>query len=54
MGLTKEQNGLDLLGDTLFITEGDGTPRRIGIGKRIGIDYAGEDAELPYRFFVEE
>jgi DNA-3-methyladenine glycosylase len=25
----------------------------IGVGPRIGVDYAGEDAALPYRFFVK-
>jgi DNA-3-methyladenine glycosylase len=25
----------------------------IGVGPRIGVDYAGEDAALPYRFFIK-
>ena len=25
----------------------------IAVGKRIGIDYAGEDADLPWRFWVK-
>lgn len=26
----------------------------VKVGKRIGIDYAGEDADLPYRFWIED
>ena len=26
----------------------------IAVGKRIGIDYAGEDAEKPWRFWVKD
>ena len=59
MGLTREQNRLDLCADTLFLCDDpsdaglpsdDIAPFRIGIGRRIGIDYAEEAADFPWRF----
>lgn len=52
LALTKEQNAADLLGDALYLREGTAGGFEIGTGQRIGIDYAGEDAALPYRFFI--
>lgn len=52
LGLTRKQNAQDLLGNEIYITNGDGAEFEIGVGKRIGVDYAGEDANLPYRFFI--
>ncbi|MCC8121412.1 MAG: DNA-3-methyladenine glycosylase [Oscillospiraceae bacterium] len=51
LSLDKSLNGLDLLGDTLYVLPGtqDGP---IHSGPRIGIDYAGEDAQLPWRFWL--
>jgi len=51
LSLTREQNGLDLLGDKLYLTQGD-TPENIKTGKRIGIDYAEEAADFPWRFYL--
>lgn len=55
LGIGLEHNGASLLSDNLFIAdygihinESD-----IECGKRIGVDYAAEDAELPYRFWVK-
>ena len=42
-------------GDAIYIAD-DGFRLKktdIGVGPRIGVDYAGEDAALPYRFFVK-
>ena len=33
---------------------GDGEPPRIAAGPRIGVDYAGEDALLPWRFTLTD
>lgn len=53
MGLDKSQNGLDLTGSGLYIAEPDVQWGFFtGIGLRINIDYAGEDAALPYRFYM--
>lgn len=62
--LTKRQNGLDLVtDDTLFLCD---SPADVGLscpvlpqehvccGKRIGIDYAEEAREFPWRFWLEK
>lgn len=52
LGLTVADNGCPLTGDTVWIEDrGLLIPDdQIGITPRIGVDYAGEDALLPYRF----
>jgi len=55
LGLLTTHTGVTLSGGEIWIGD-DGTrvPRsRIVVTPRIGVDYAGPDAELPYRFFVE-
>ena len=55
MGITTADTGVSLLGDRLFIAD-DGFPVRtsqILATPRIGVDYAGEDARLPYRFLLK-
>lgn len=53
MGIGREQNGKDLLGEELFIAR---PPEELDISfeilttPRIGIDYAGEAREYPWRF----
>lgn len=51
LSLTREQNGLDLTGDLLYVTAGE-IPQEIHVGKRIGIDYAEEAADFPWRFYL--
>jgi DNA-3-methyladenine glycosylase len=48
----RQHNNLNLLGDTVWIEDHSipVEPNHIQIGPRIGIDYAQEDALLPYRF----
>lgn len=60
LALTRAENGLDLTGDTLFLCdspEDAGLPpfpvpkeERVITGPRIGIDYAEEAREFPWRF----
>jgi len=52
LGLTVADNGCPLTGDTVWIEDrGLMIPDdQIEITPRIGVDYAGEDALLPYRF----
>lgn len=50
--LTRAQNGLDLTGGTLFVWDNGETPPAFHTGRRIGIDYAGEAAEFPWRFWI--
>ena len=60
LALTRAENGLDLTGDTLFLCDG---PEDIGLapfpvsgkehiiaGPRIGVDYAEEARDFPWRF----
>ena len=52
LGLTRAQNGLDLTGEELFLWD-DGSPApAFRTGKRIGIDYAEEAADFPWRFYI--
>lgn len=55
LGITREHNGLSLQGPLLWIEESgrDFDPKEIQATPRIGVDYAGEHARLPWRFVVE-
>lgn len=55
LGLTVADNGCPLTGDTVWIEDrGLQIPaNQIEITPRIGVDYAGEDALLPYRFLIK-
>lgn len=47
----RKENGTDLLGDTIFIAEGDKIPRwRTGFSERVGINAA---KDKKWRFFVK-
>ena len=52
LGITTTHSGLELTGPAIWIESGapDEIAREIIAGPRIGIDYAEEDALLPYRF----
>jgi DNA-3-methyladenine glycosylase len=55
LGITTEHTGMSLLGRNLYIAD-DGfafPPEDIRCSPRIGVDYAGEDALLLYRFAVK-
>ncbi len=55
LGITKSWNGVDLLGHQVWIEEGDKvSSSKIKADARIGIDYAGEDALLPWRFSIKD
>jgi DNA-3-methyladenine glycosylase len=50
---TRTHNGLSLLGPELWIAEADPPkPDLILTSPRVGVDYAGDDAWLPYRFYL--
>ncbi len=55
LGLTVADNGLSLQSDEVWLEDRHVTveAKHIHAGPRIGVDYAGEDAKLPYRFFVD-
>jgi DNA-3-methyladenine glycosylase len=54
MHIDRGHNGADLLGDSLWIEKPPATrylKPRIARGVRVGVDYAGEWAKKPWRFF---
>jgi DNA-3-methyladenine glycosylase len=55
LGLRTLHTGVSLLGDEIWIGDDGWRPKRADIiaGPRIGVDYAGVDAGLPYRFFIK-
>ncbi len=56
LGLDTSYTGYSLLEETIYIAD-DGfrlKQSQIVAGPRIGVDYAGEDALLPYRFFIKD
>lgn len=53
LNIGKEQNGLDLCGDILYLEEGEKENFNIVTTTRIGIDYAEEAKDFPYRFYIE-
>lgn len=54
-GLTKVQNGVDITRSELYIEDrGDRIAKsQIIATPRIGVDYAGKDAKLPWRFLIK-
>ena len=55
MNITRALNRFDLTDSALSIEEGTRTsPRRIEKGPRIGVDYAGEWAREPLRFWIRD
>lgn len=56
LGITTTLDATDLTGDTIWIEDrgnsvSDGA---ITATKRVGVDYAGEDADLPWRFYPSD
>jgi DNA-3-methyladenine glycosylase len=56
LGLMVSHSGVSLLEDTVFIADDSYALKKRDIiaTTRIGVDYAGEDALLPYRFFIRD
>lgn len=55
LGISRKINGISLQSDTLWIEDQGLTfpDEEIAAAPRIGVDYAGDDALLPYRFYVK-
>lgn len=56
LGLSVKDTGSSLIGDEIFIAD-DGykiASKNILVSARIGVDYAAEDALLPYRFSIRD
>lgn len=55
LGIDRSLNGEDLCGDRIWVENYRSfTPGEVSVGKRIGIDYAEEDADNPWRFWVAD
>lgn len=55
LGITVAASGIDLLsGSDLRLFQGRQQSINIGISKRIGVEYAGEAADWPLRFFDKD
>ncbi|MEQ8473760.1 MAG: DNA-3-methyladenine glycosylase [Marinoscillum sp.] len=53
LGIVTEFNGSSLLDDQIWVAKvKQSEPFKIVVDRRIGVDYAGEDAFLPWRFFI--
>ncbi len=53
LGIDRSLNGADLAGGSVWLEKYRSlADEDIAVGKRIGIDYAGVDAEKPWRFWV--
>ncbi len=53
MNIDRSLNGEDLVGGKIWLEDRKTfTPKEIASGNRIGIDYAEEDSEKPWRFWV--
>lgn len=53
LSIGKEENKIDLCGSTLYIAEDNFNEFTIKAAKRIGISYAQEAANYPWRFYIE-
>jgi DNA-3-methyladenine glycosylase len=55
MGIDRRLNGADLSGQQVWLEEFENIPpRRIARGPRIGIDYAQEWIDKPWRFWIRD
>jgi DNA-3-methyladenine glycosylase len=53
MSIDKQLNGADLLGTTIWIEDRNIDRGAILTSPRVGVDYAGEYKDKPWRFFVD-
>jgi DNA-3-methyladenine glycosylase len=54
LGINKLHTGISLQGNNIYIADDGFVPAEsmIGASSRIGVNYAGDDALLPYRFYI--
>ncbi|WP_149733859.1 DNA-3-methyladenine glycosylase [Propionispora hippei] len=53
LSMDKTFNGMDLCGDKIYVEEGKNENFNIVTTTRVGIDYAGEARDYPWRFYIE-
>lgn len=51
--IDKNFNGMDLCGSKLYFEEGSDEKFTVIETKRVGVDYAGEAKDYPWRFYIE-
>ena len=55
LGIDRQLDAADLLGNRVWLEEGEKIPRsRINSGPRVGIDYAAEWKDKPWRFWIKD
>ena len=56
LGIFKHHSGLFLLDDEIYLLDDNMkfSDEQIGVSKRIGVESAGPDSLLPYRFYIKE
>ena len=52
LDIDRDLDGEPLDGKRLYISEGDGDIGEIGVSPRVGVDYSGDAAHWPLRFFI--
>jgi len=52
MGIDKRLNGASLAGNTLWIEDRKLTVDQIEVSPRVGVDYAGDYKDKPWRFYI--
>jgi DNA-3-methyladenine glycosylase len=55
LGISRKINAISLQSDTIWLEDRDlsFSDDEVAAVPRVGVDYAGEDAKLPYRFYVK-
>jgi len=53
MAIDRSLNGVDMTGDELYIEDRREPIPAIGFGPRVGVDYSGEYANKPWRFWIK-
>ena len=53
LGISTERTGASLMDGEIWIEDDGIEIDAVNAGPRVGIDYAGEDAALPYRFMTK-
>ncbi|MCC6423709.1 MAG: DNA-3-methyladenine glycosylase [Phycisphaerales bacterium] len=54
MHITRQHNGIDLTGQTIFLLDDHTPPPALSVTPRIGIDYAKHWKDAPLRFFAAD
>lgn len=54
LSIDRSVNGEDLCGNKLYLEEGEGEEFTIVTTKRVGIDYAEEARDYPWRFYIKD